>query len=146
MSNYSLKNVLKLKSKIEEQRLDMMTKSLNRFQESLKVITVIEVELNQTLKKIEKQPSINVINEKFMHNYIEKIRNELEKQKNNSIAEELIYEDHRNEYLVAYKNRKIIEKHKENYFEDLKNIGRTLEGNINNELATLSFIRKNNQI
>ena len=141
-NQYSLESVLKVRYEVEEQRLEVMTKSLRYYQKNLEIAKKTEHEIEKNINTLKTTRENNIVNEKAMYLYLEKMRNDLEQQQKSVKNSELIYEHKKTDYFEAHKDRKIIEKHKEKFLHNLKEKFKKIEDNMNNELAIAAFVRK----
>lgn len=139
-NNYSLESVLKLRSKVEESRLEIMSKSLQNYQINFEKSNLLEQKID--CFQYESVDMVDAVIHKNRYFYLEKMRNDLEEQKKNTVLAMMIYEKDRKEYVGAQMNRKVIEKHKEGYMEKLKYKLKQIESNMNNELAITNFNRR----
>jgi flagellar biosynthesis chaperone FliJ len=118
-----------------------MTKSLEYYHKCIEIEQEIEQEIEKNMLLIQTLSEGDLVNQKAMYRYLEKMRLDLQDQKRNVKMAKTVYENKKSEYITAQKERKVIEKHKTGYLEKLKDELKRLDNIQNNELAIATFNR-----
>ncbi len=135
---------LKCVRKSKNKNLQSMTKSLDYYQKCIEIESEIESEIEKNMLLIQTLSEGDLVNQKAMYRYLEKMRHNLQEQKRNVKIAKTVYENKKSEYITAQKDRKVIEKHKSGYLEKLKDELKRLDNIQNNELAIATFNRGRN--
>lgn len=142
MSNkYALESILRMRQDVEDHNLQSMTKSLEYYHKCIEIEQEIEQEIEKNMLLIQTLSEGDLVNQKAMYRYLEKMRLDLQDQKRNVKMAKTVYENKKSEYITAQKERKVIEKHKTGYLEKLKDELKRLDNIQNNELAIATFNR-----
>lgn len=139
---YSLENVLKIRYKNENKKLNDMSISLNKYLDNVNTKKSMTKKIVRIIDEMNTEKILNIRYQKYYYLYLEKSRLELEEQKRIVKQVKTDYESKKEDYIKAQMDRKVIEKHKGKYIEMINMEIKEEEEQMFNELAIVSFNRK----
>lgn len=137
---FRLQKVLDYRTKIEDQKKQEFMKARLDYIKQEEKLNSLKKELQDCIKK--GWLFSDVFHYQVMNNYIAFMNEKIDKQYKVTKSSEKIMDEKKSEYTESRINRKVIDKLKENAFDEYKKDSDSIEQKQNDEFALYGYMRK----
>jgi len=138
---FSMESMLRLKTRIEEQKEQEFAKALKKLYEEQEVLQKMNVDKEFAIKKLKGDIGIKITPIEFgrLNRYIEFMKEKMEIQKTVIIKAEKFVEEKRLNLIEATKERKMLDKLKERKFEEYIDEEKKKEQKVVDEIVSYKY-------
>lgn len=137
---FRLQKVLDYRTKIEDQKKQEFMKARLDYTKQEEKLNSLKMELQDCIKK--GWLFSDVFHYQVMNNYITFMNEKIDKQYKVTKSSKKIMDEKKSEYTESRINRKVIDKLKENAFDEYKKDSDSIEQKQNDEFALYGYMRK----